>query len=109
MKITILAAVAAMALAAPAFAQTAIPPSDPTIQPSGGKSDPAIAAPTGNLQGAQVGMGSMNGPNGNGLTNREQARVDRRGYVDRTNGTLAQPGTDLANSAAGSKTSEEGR
>jgi opacity protein-like surface antigen len=96
-KITILAAVAAMALATPAFAQSAIPPSDPTIQPSGGRSDPAIAAPTGNLQGSQVGMGSMNGPNGNGMTNREQARADDRGYVDATNGTLVQPNSNQIN------------
>jgi opacity protein-like surface antigen len=89
MKITILAAAAAIALATPAFAQSAIPPSDPTIQPSGGKSDPAVGAPTGNIQGSQTGAGSMNGPNGNGTTNREQARTDRNGYVDATNGTRA--------------------
>jgi opacity protein-like surface antigen len=96
-KITILAAAAAIALATPAFAQSAIPPSDPTNQPSGGKSDPAIAAPTGNLQGSQVGMGSMNGPNGNGLTNREQAHNDRNGYTDQTNGTLIQPNSNQIN------------
>ena len=96
-KITILAAAAAIALATPAFAQSAVPPSDPTIQPAGGRADPAIAAPTGNLQGAQVGMGSMNGPNGNGTTNREQARADDRGYVDATNGTLIQPNSNQIN------------
>lgn len=96
-KITILAAVTAMALATPAFAQVAIPPSDPTIQPSGGRADPAIAAPTGNLQGSQVGMGSMNGPNGNGNTNREQARLNRNGYEDATNGTLIQPNSNQIN------------
>jgi hypothetical protein len=96
-KITMLAAAAALTLAAPAFAATAVPPSDPTIQPSGGRADPAIAAPTGNLQGAQVGAGSMNGPNGNGMTNHEQARADRSGYEDATNGTLVQPNSNQIN------------
>lgn len=97
MKIAILAAAATLALATSAFAQVAIPPSDPTIQPSGGRADPALAAPTGNLQGSQVGMGSMNGPNGNGNTNREQARLDRQGYEDQTNGTLIQPNSAQIN------------
>jgi hypothetical protein len=97
MKITILAAAATIAMATTAFANTAVPPSDPTIQPSGGRADPSIAAPTGNLQGAQVGLGSMNGPNGNGMTNREQARADRNGYEDATNGTLIQPNSNQIN------------
>ena len=42
-------------------------------------------------------MGSMNGPNGNGTTSREQARADNRGYVDATNGTLIQPNSNQIN------------
>ncbi len=89
MKITILAAVATIALASTAFAQTAIPPSDPTVQPAGGHEDAATAAPTGAMQGSLTGEGNMNGPNGNGLTNGEQARNNANGYVDATNGTKA--------------------
>ncbi len=61
MKKFVLSAAALMLLAAPAFAQSM---SDP--QPSGGKSDPAIAAPTGGIQGAQTGAANMNGKNGDG-------------------------------------------
>jgi methionine-rich copper-binding protein CopC len=97
MRLTILAAAATIALASPAFAQTAIPPSDPTNQAAGGKASADIAAPTGNIAGSATGAANMNGPNGNGTTDREQARVERHGYVDQTNGTLIQPNSAQIN------------
>jgi methionine-rich copper-binding protein CopC len=97
MRITILALAATIALASPAFAQTAIPPSDPTNMAAGGKAAAEIAAPTGNIAGAATGAANMNGPNGNGMTDREQARVELHGYVDQTNGTLIQPNTAQIN------------
>jgi len=39
---------------------------DPGLQPSGGKTDPALSAGTGGLQGSITGQGYMNGPAGNG-------------------------------------------
>jgi len=88
MKYTILAAaVATIALAGAASAQVAnqVPATQGnaaidygetpgganlnTTQPSGGKSDDTLGAPTGNLSGSQMGAANLNGPNRDGQPN----------------------------------------